>query len=63
LIYWSPCLVNWSQCYTCPPYHTWLQYSLAWFINLFVRGIEEAPKAKSVEERTEHLNDYFTYSL
>jgi hypothetical protein len=28
-----------------------------------VRGIEEAPKAKTVEERGEHLNEYFTYSL
>ncbi|KAG2439747.1 hypothetical protein HYH02_010624 [Chlamydomonas schloesseri] len=39
------------------------QYSLAWFISLFIRGIEEAPKAASVEERGHNLNEYFTYSL
>ncbi|KAG2485619.1 hypothetical protein HYH03_015682 [Edaphochlamys debaryana] len=39
------------------------QYSLTWFISLFIRGIEEAPKAASVEERGVILNDYFTYSL
>ncbi len=39
------------------------QYSLTWFINLFVRGIEEAPKAADVAERGEHLNTHFTYSL
>ena len=39
------------------------QYSLGWFINLFVRGISEAPKAEDVLERGQHLNDFFTYSL
>lgn len=39
------------------------QYSLNWFINLFIRGIEEAPKAADVTERGQHLNEYFTYSL
>ena len=53
------------------------QYSLAWFISLFIRGIEEADKpeemededaraklpADDVEARIEILNEYFTYSL
>ncbi|GLC56009.1 hypothetical protein PLESTB_001054700 [Pleodorina starrii] len=39
------------------------QYSLTWFISLFIRGIEEAPKAPTVELRGEALNEHFTYSL
>ena len=53
------------------------QYSLAWFISLFIRGIEEADKpeemedeearaalpADDVEARIVILNEYFTYSL
>ncbi|MEW5298366.1 MAG: hypothetical protein WDW36_001498 [Sanguina aurantia] len=39
------------------------QVSLAWFSNLFVRGIEEAPRAESVAARGESLATYFTYSL
>ncbi|GLI62391.1 hypothetical protein VaNZ11_005010 [Volvox africanus] len=39
------------------------QYSLTWFIALFIRGIEEAPKAPTVEQRGENLNEHFTYSL
>lgn len=39
------------------------QYSLGWFINLFVRGIAEAPRAEDVLERGRNLNEFFTYSL
>ncbi|GAX80571.1 hypothetical protein CEUSTIGMA_g8008.t1 [Chlamydomonas eustigma] len=39
------------------------QYSLTWFINLFIRGIEEAPKAPDITERGHKLNEHFTYSL
>ena len=39
------------------------QYSLAWFISLFIRGIEEAEKSDDVDKRIHILNDYFTYSL
>ncbi|WIA31960.1 hypothetical protein OEZ86_002815 [Tetradesmus obliquus] len=39
------------------------QYSLGWFLGLFVRAIEEAPKAASIAERGELLNQHFTYSL
>lgn len=39
------------------------QYSLAWFINLFIKCIDEAPKAATVEERIVVLNEHFMYSL
>jgi dynein heavy chain len=39
------------------------QYSLAWFISLFIRGIEEADKSDDMDVRIETLNTYFTYSL
>ncbi len=42
------------------------QYSLEWFINLFLLAIEKAPQPKSksdVEERLRALNDTFTYVL
>jgi len=39
------------------------QYSLAWFIALFVRAIHEAEKSEDISERGQHLNEYFTYSL
>ena len=39
------------------------QYSLSWFITLFIRGTEEAEKDDDVDRRIEILNEYFTYSL
>ncbi|KAG2482389.1 hypothetical protein HYH03_018685 [Edaphochlamys debaryana] len=39
------------------------QYSLAWFLKLFVRSIQQAPKADEVAERLQHINDHFTYAL
>jgi dynein heavy chain len=39
------------------------QYSLQWFTNLFVMGVENAPQSNIPEERLTNLNDYFTYSL
>ena len=39
------------------------QYSLAWFVNLFIRAIEEAEKAEDIGVRGGNLNEYFTYSL
>jgi dynein heavy chain len=32
------------------------QYSLAWFISLFIRGIEDAEKDDNVEKRASMLN-------
>lgn len=39
------------------------QYSLQWFTNLFVMGIENAPASNDLNERLDNLNSYFTYSL
>ena len=39
------------------------QYSLSWFITLFIRGTEEAERDDDVDRRIEILNEYFTYSL
>lgn len=39
------------------------QYSLTWFINLFVLGINNAEPSSELEQRLNNLNDYFTYSL
>jgi dynein heavy chain, axonemal len=38
------------------------QYSLQWFINLFVRAIEDSPTSEDVAQRCS-LNDYFLYLL
>ncbi|XP_036367019.1 dynein heavy chain 1, axonemal-like isoform X1 [Octopus sinensis] len=39
------------------------QYSLEWFINIFLFGIEQAEKADNIPMRVENINKYFTYSL
>jgi len=39
------------------------QYSLTWFINLFIVAIENSTKCDKIEERIEALIKYFTYSL
>ncbi|XP_050432703.1 dynein axonemal heavy chain 7-like isoform X2 [Adelges cooleyi] len=39
------------------------QYSLTWFINLFIVAVENSPKRDKIEERTNALIKYFTYSL
>lgn len=39
------------------------QYSLTWFINLFINSINKSEKGRDVEKRLEHLNEHFTYSL
>jgi dynein heavy chain len=39
------------------------QYSLVWFINLFLQGIADSAKSENVETRIETLKSYFTYSL
>lgn len=48
-----------SMTYIDPMY----QYSLTWFINLFVTAIENSPKSDKIDERIEALIQYFTYSL
>ncbi len=39
------------------------QYSLQWFINLFVRAIEDSPTSEDVAQRCSSRNDFFLYSL
>nr|XP_054751844.1 dynein axonemal heavy chain 7-like [Lytechinus pictus] len=39
------------------------QYSLTWFVNLFINAIENSEKSDNLEKRLENLREYFTYSL
>ena len=39
------------------------QYSLTWFINLFVSSIQNSEPGRDVEKRLENLDAHFTYSL
>ncbi|CBZ25938.1 putative dynein heavy chain, partial [Leishmania mexicana MHOM/GT/2001/U1103] len=39
------------------------QYSLQWFVQLFIASIEQARRADDVAQRLENLTEYFTYSF
>lgn len=39
------------------------QYSLPWFINLFVNSIDGSEQSDVLEQRLKKLREYFTYSL
>ncbi|XP_076804189.1 dynein axonemal heavy chain 3-like isoform X1 [Clavelina lepadiformis] len=39
------------------------QYSLVWFINLYLMSIENSDKSDNLEERIENLNEHFTVSI
>ena len=39
------------------------QYSLTWFINLFISSIVNSEKGRDVEKRLFNLNEHFTFSL
>ncbi|KAK7169080.1 hypothetical protein R3I93_005162 [Phoxinus phoxinus] len=39
------------------------QYSLTWFINLFIMSIDNSTKSDLLEQRLQILKDHFTYSL
>uniref|UniRef100_A0A8C3DXB0 Dynein axonemal heavy chain 12 n=1 Tax=Corvus moneduloides TaxID=1196302 RepID=A0A8C3DXB0_CORMO len=39
------------------------QYSLSWFVNLYVSSIHDSNKSKILKKRLQHLNDHFTYNL
>ena len=40
-----------------------LQYSLTWFISLFVQAIKDSSPAPELATRLKNLDDYFTYFL
>ncbi|XP_031701028.1 dynein heavy chain 12, axonemal isoform X2 [Anarrhichthys ocellatus] len=39
------------------------QYSLSWFVNLYVNSIQDSNKSKILERRLQNLIDHFTYNL
>ena len=39
------------------------QYSLGWFVNLFIKSIEDSDKSDDLTKRLENLKAFFTYSL
>ncbi|TWW56799.1 Dynein heavy chain 7, axonemal [Takifugu flavidus] len=39
------------------------QYSLAWFVNLYISSIQDSMKSKILERRLRYLTDRFTYNL
>ncbi|XP_048874195.1 dynein axonemal heavy chain 12 isoform X2 [Brienomyrus brachyistius] len=39
------------------------QYSLSWFINLYISSIQDSNKSKILEKRLRYLMDHFTYNL
>ncbi|MGH0123656.1 UNVERIFIED_CONTAM: hypothetical protein FKN15_012796 [Acipenser sinensis] len=39
------------------------QYSLGWFVNLYINSIQDSNKSKILEKRLRYLNDHFTYNL
>ncbi|KAM9785999.1 dynein axonemal heavy chain 12-like [Neosynchiropus ocellatus] len=39
------------------------QYSLTWFVNLYIKSIQDSKKSKHLDKRLRILTDYFTYNL
>lgn len=39
------------------------QYSLTWFINLYLQSIDNSERATELDQRIENLNDHFTNSI
>jgi dynein heavy chain, axonemal len=39
------------------------QYSLQWFINLYINSIQDSLKSKNIQRRLKNLQDHFTYNL
>ncbi|XP_034447227.1 dynein heavy chain 12, axonemal [Hippoglossus hippoglossus] len=39
------------------------QYSLSWFVNLYINSIKDSNKSKMLERRLRFLTDHFTYNL
>ncbi|KAL8563604.1 Dynein heavy chain 1, axonemal [Nucella lapillus] len=39
------------------------QYSLDWFVNIFISSMDHCDKADSIPQRIENINNFFTFSL
>ncbi|XP_052780138.1 dynein axonemal heavy chain 12-like isoform X1 [Mya arenaria] len=39
------------------------QYSLTWFVNLYIMSIHDSNRSKILEKRLRYLSDHFTYNL
>jgi dynein heavy chain len=39
------------------------QYSLGWFMNLFVTALANSEKSEDIEQRVRNVNEFFTFSL
>lgn len=39
------------------------QYSLQWFINLYLNSIQDSLKSKNIQRRLKNLQEHFTYNL
>ncbi|KAL0978572.1 hypothetical protein UPYG_G00172390 [Umbra pygmaea] len=39
------------------------QYSLEWFLSIFMSGIAKSPRADTLEQRIININEFFTFSL
>ncbi|XP_029291775.1 dynein heavy chain 12, axonemal [Cottoperca gobio] len=39
------------------------QYSLSWFVNLYIKSIQLSNKSKILEKRLRYLSDHFTFNL
>jgi dynein heavy chain len=39
------------------------QYSLAWFISLYLRAIKDSPASAKIKLRVQSLNQFFTFFL
>jgi len=64
---YRPVATHSSQLFYCitdlPNIDPMYQYSLTWFINLYISSIETANKAKELERRLLFLKDTFTFNL
>lgn len=64
---YAPASVHCAVLYYCisdlPNVDPMYQYSLSWFINLYINTIESTGKSKDIAKRVEVLNNTFTYNV
>lgn len=64
---YAPASVHCAILYYCisdlPNVDPMYQYSLSWFINLYINTIESTGKSKDIAKRVEVLNNTFTYNV